>query len=344
MKSILKLFLAFIVTPLLLVGCNDNDIEQITKASDLRLSDPGINTVILKENNQSENAFLIAWDDYSSGEGEFTIQLSNDERFENPVTLGTTTESYFIYSMGNLNEKLLDLGYTPESAAAVYIRIAKGETVSNSINFMVTPFPSKALFIVGNIQNYYGINDWTPTEALELRYIGDKTTNVFEGYVKLTPNAEFKFINKQVDWNKIDGDYGYDEDGKLKEKGGNIKPNAEEGLYYIKVDIDNMTYQLAKMNWGIIGNATPSGWDNETEMVYYFESNQFKYDGHLNAGEMKFRAGSAGQAINNNPWSFNVGDGDTAWDNADGNIKTEDKDYNITLAIDVKGNVTKTGF
>jgi hypothetical protein len=58
--------------------------------------------------------------------------------------------------------------------------------------------------------------------------------------------------------------------GKLTKDGEwNIKvadyPVAN--TFFIKVDLANMTYSLEKANMGIIGEATPNGWNSQVDLV-----------------------------------------------------------------------------
>ena len=52
----------------------------------------------------------------------------------------------------------------------------------------------------------------------------------------------------------------------LSESGDNIA--SPDGYYFITVDADAMTYTALATEWGIIGDATPNGWDDETALTY----------------------------------------------------------------------------
>ncbi|WP_459210966.1 SusF/SusE family outer membrane protein [Aquimarina rhabdastrellae] len=203
------------------------------------------------------------------------------------------------------------------------------------------------LFIVGSIQGYYGVNNWTPTEAIELRYIGDGTTRVFEGYIKASASDEFKLVSNQAAWDDLVGNYGTIggvQDGNLENSGasGNITV-SEDGNYYLQVDIDNLTYRLIKMEWGVIGDATPDGWTSETAMTYNFDENKWEVTITLVAGPFKFRSVQLSQEIFGEDWKFNVGTGLTAWDTGDGNFEIASDIDGVTVSFDVAGNATVTG-
>ena len=42
----------------------------------------------------------------------------------------------------------------------------------------------------------------------------------------------------------------------------------QDGLYYLQVDTGARTYSTTLMSLGLIGFATPTGWDSDTDLVY----------------------------------------------------------------------------
>jgi len=208
------------------------------------------------------------------------------------------------------------------------------------------------LFIVGSVQAYYGASNWTPSEALAMRYIGDGTTKVFEAYLKATDGDEFKFISNQgVDWPDVIGNFGVidgAQDGNLEDSAGSGSLEIyEAGQYYVQVDIDNLTYKLVKMQWGIIGSAT-GGWSDEIPMAYDFATNAWGIDVTLDAGELKFRSQNTGNEIYSDgdkpEWQFNSGTELEAW-NTEGtpNFQMAAGAASITMTVGVDGTVTATG-
>lgn len=117
------------------------------------------------------------------------------------------------------------------------------------------------------------------------------------GYAYL--DAIFKFSSGET-WNE-GLDLGYGGEGQLSTQGGdNNIPVDEPGLYYCTLNPIAMTYQLTKINaFGIIGDATPGGWDSDTALQP--SDNGLVWTGTmaLKSGELKFRA--------NNGWDINLG-------------------------------------
>lgn len=106
----------------------------------------------------------------------------------------------------------------------------------------------------------------------------------FTGYMYLNQNG-FKF-STQPNWDGTS--YGADFD--TAPDAGNIVITEEAGFYQVDVDLSAKTYKLTSFTIGIIGNATPKGWDGDTNMTYNPEERCWELkDVTLTDGEMKFR-------------------------------------------------------
>lgn len=106
----------------------------------------------------------------------------------------------------------------------------------------------------------------------------------FTGYMYLNQNG-FKF-STQPNWKGTS--YGADFD--TAPDAGNIVITEEAGFYQVDVDLSAKKYTLTPFTIGIIGNATPKGWDGDTNMTYNPEERCWELkDVTLTDGEMKFR-------------------------------------------------------
>ena len=187
------------------------------------------------------------------------------------------------------------------------------------------------LFIPGGYQG------WSPETAPTVysRNLDFK----YEGYVYFGEASEYKFTS-QPNW---DGpNYGSsDEEGILSDDGGAGNLNiTEPGYYKLNVDLSGTpyTYSATKTDWGIIGDATPNGWDGSTAMTYDADTKLWSVVAELSDKEFKFRA--------NDDWDINIG-GDMDNLTYDGdNIKvTEAGTYLIVLDLSdptiYKASITK---
>lgn len=147
--------------------------------------------------------------------------------------------------------------------------------------------------------------------------LASKASNkIYEGYRYFAEdNTEFVILrNPSSTLGGKLGDNGAD--GTLETGGENIKV-ATKGLYYIKVDLNNNTYAIEKQTWGVIGDATPGGWDTDTDFVWNEELGYLVANLELTNGEIKFRANSG--------WDINLGD-----TGADGILEANGENIKIT--------------
>ena len=100
---------------------------------------------------------------------------------------------------------------------------------------------------------------------------------------------------------------------------------AVEADYAITLDLSHPNeYTYSANRWGVIGDATPDGWNSDQKMTWDGTNHVFTITLNLVAGEFKFRA--------NDDWAVNFG-GDMGALTQDGaNLKVTDPgSYTITL-------------
>jgi hypothetical protein len=138
---------------------------------------------------------------------------------------------------------------------------------------------------------------WDPSNATTV-LASPANDGKFEGYVYISDASknEFKFTTGP-NWDNNFGDTGAD--GTLDAGGDNIKV-SETGFYKVNVDINAKTYSVNKTDWGLIGSATPDGWNSDQNMTYDATAGAWTITLDLVQGEIKFRA--------NDDWGLNYGD------------------------------------
>lgn len=173
------------------------------------------------------------------------------------------------------------------------------------------------IYVPGGYQDEagYSDNEWAPDTAPTLA--SKNSDNNYEGYIYFADaNSEFKFTagpNWDLNWGDDNGD------GTLEQNGANLKA-PEAGMYKINVNLNNFSYTMVKTDWGLIGDATPGGWDTDTNMEFDAETKVWSVVIQLGSGSYKFRA--------NDGWDINLGD-----DNADGSLE-----YNgANISVDEPG-------
>jgi len=221
--------------------------------------------------------------------------------FKTHIDLGQTTKDSMSMTYGALNNRLINQLHLPANAAST-IEIRTGATIygkdsvfSKSIKLNVNTFKQLApekLWVPGAYQG------WNPGAALTIPSV---TTFTYEGYIYMNVSDYFKFTSAP-DWDHINfGDAG---GGKLSTDGAaaGLKVDAP-GVYKLNADIKALTYSATLINSiGIIGTATPHGWDSSTAMTYDVASNKWSIKLTLVPGALKFR--------DNDSWDINYGPAD----------------------------------
>lgn len=142
------------------------------------------------------------------------------------------------------------------------------------------------------------------------------SNRIFEGY-RYFPNDNEEFVILRNPSSTLSGKLGDNgADGTLESNGANIKAGPK-GLYYIRVDLNNNTYQLERRSIGVVGNATPGGWDTDTELTWNADLGYLTARLELKEGDFKFRA--------NKDWAVNYGD-----NGKDGTLELNGENIKIT--------------
>lgn len=166
-------------------------------------------------------------------------------------------------------------------------------------------------------------NGWSQPASQRL-YTSDFAN--YQGFANLAASG-FKLTNAP-DWDHINYGNGGDE-GVLSTDGGagNLVVPAN-GLYWLTVNTASLTWTYdAVSTFGIIGDATPNGWDASTALTPSEDNLTWTGTVALKAGEFKFRA--------NDAWAISLG-GDTNDLVFDGkNMKSPGEGtYDVTLRLD----------
>ncbi len=147
-------------------------------------------------------------------------------------------------------------------------------------------------------------------------------------------DGEFKFKPNEGDWND-DMEYveGTATSGTLTTDGGPNCPDPGKGFYAIKVNMAAMSYELVPItSIGLIGTATPGGWDADTDMTYDVDQKAWVITCDLTDGAMKFRA--------NDGWDYNWGGTPEALTQGGADINVTAGNYTIVLKALCDGHAT----
>ena len=163
-------------------------------------------------------------------------------------------------------------------------------------------------------------NGWATND-----YLAGEDGVHFTGFMYLNQNG-FKFCT-QPEWKGTN----YGADFNTAADAANITMTEEAGYYKVDVDLESKSYVLTPITTiGIIGSASPNGWDSDVDMTYVPYNAETKALGYweakditLASGEIKFRA--------NDDWAINWGGDVNALTQDGGNISVDAGTYDIKL-------------
>ena len=163
-------------------------------------------------------------------------------------------------------------------------------------------------------------NGWATND-----YLAGEDGVHFTGFMYLNQNG-FKFCT-QPEWKGTN--YGANFD--TAKDAANITMTEEASYYKVDVDLESKSYVLTPITTiGIIGSASPNGWDSDVDMTYVpynAETKELGYweikDVTLTSGEIKFRA--------NDDWAINWGGDTNALTQGGDNISVDAGTYDIKL-------------
>ena len=339
MKNI-NLFLTILITLGILTSCEDDPRGPVIGVFNApQITAPSGGSFILTEETEEDVMTTFTWSHADFGfQAEVTYTVEMDEAgndFAEPMELASTFTSQAAVTVGKVNNLLLSAGYPfgVESDFEVRVIAEVHEDVdllySTSVSLAITPFEKIVIYpMLWTPGSYQG---WAPDASPNLYSL--KSNNKYEGYINFPdPNNELKFTDAP-DWNN--GIYG---DADASGTTGTIDPDsdgnnvkiAEAGYYKVNVDLVNFTYAFLKTDWGLIGDATPGGWDSDQNMTYDVTTKVWSVTVDLVPGKIKFRA--------NDGWDLNYGS-----NNANGICDAGGTDIpiaeggNYTVVLDLNG-------
>ena len=163
-------------------------------------------------------------------------------------------------------------------------------------------------------------NGWATND-----YLAGEDGVHFTGFMYLNQNG-FKFCTQPE---RKGTNYGAD--FNTAADAANITMTEEAGYYKVDVDLESKSYVLTPITTiGIIGSASPNGWDSDVDMTYVPYNAETKALGYweakditLASGEIKFRA--------NDDWAINWGGDTNDLTQGGDNISVEAGTYDIKL-------------
>ena len=342
--SFFLLSLAFIFT-----ACETEESLTITAPeAKFVLNTPGISSVFLNFALPDNPAFTISWNDELTESSSYTVEMSTDEAFTAPVTLGTTDKNNFSMTVADFNNAIANAGVNTFKDIAIYMRVSGGSQTSNNILLLVTTYPVNAQVInsVSNGDSFVLSLDNNDEVAITIEWddaILESSLGVDVEYIleaatagtdfampieiaTVTNQNAISLTNAQLNAAAIQSGIPVDTMGDLDIRLRSIITDSASGSVLERIG-DTITISVTtyltvldlSTNWGVVGAVT--GWGSSPDLPFWTTD----VDGVLAAyvtlpvGEIKFRQ--------NMDWAVNYGD-----NGADGTLDDGGANINIDTA------------
>lgn len=340
MKKNLLIYLTFIGLAVLLAGC-EKDGEMITMVSSpvapTLTTVPDLTLQRTSGNDVLEFVGTAVDPGFEASATYYLEACAAGTDFADPVTIWSGTQSKSMkITVSDLNGILLKK-FPADASTSIDFRLRAVLVVDAGTGAPGTgtnPFSYKSAVKNANV-TLYGL----PRLDLIGSGMAQKVESAlgdgkFSGLVKLAVAQPFTLLNP-------DSNTSYGASGAaLAVNGAGIIPPAN-GWHRLNVDVNALTYDISAYMIGLVGSATPNGWDSpDQKMDYDAATGTWSITLDLVEGEMKFRL--------NDAWAWNMGyrpggtDLGDLFHNGD-NIKVTAGNYTITLTITQPNGPTEAG-
>lgn len=302
-------FLALVAV--LLTSCEKDETQvTLTPASTPTLTASTTNAGVLQAGSAATNAVTYSWTpltfDVPSATKvgttvTYTLEFARTSTdFANATTLDAGTGTSKVYTVGDINNALIRAGLTPDKPGQVDVRLRANYSAnqeplySPATTLSASPY-SRELYAFGNFQ---GMADVTKAPFIQ---ITDDNPQAYDGYLYMPATTNtFKLSNTNTSSGTVygSGAAAAGATNSFVANGADISLPGP-GQYRLQVNLANSSYTATKVVWGVIGSATPNGWDKSTSLTFDPADKKWKGDVVMVAGAAKFRA--------NDDWAINLG-------------------------------------
>lgn len=258
----------------LFFGCEEekDPVLNIDETTPPSLTSPGDNFVLLKE--EADNSLAtFSWSAADYGmpvANRYRLQMTMaDSSYESGVDLVTTTDLSAPFTVGEMNQKVLQLGASPDEEIMLKFRIVSMvneyliDLISSDIQIAVTPYSEQAppIYMIGA-----ATGGWDPNLAVEVR---NTDPNVYTTIAYFISDEAFRFFGQQ-DWGPVSYNYPHFAGGTVTDLledamdgDNNFKFTGETGYYRITVGLDDLNVAMEAVDEPLmyITGEGIGGWD-----------------------------------------------------------------------------------
>ena len=278
----------------------------------------------------------------------YAIEVAAAGQSDKVVVTSGVTETSAVVSYESLNAVLLyDLGLASGIAENVdfYVSAKVGEyakVYSAPVTASATVTQAEKEYPKLTVAGSYAYNNWSPGKG-QFVYDFEGTDAKYSGVIDFGEDVsalQFKFVGAAWGENEFSVPAGEAQAAEAAElplvAGGGDNISAYTTHRFYSLTLDKSTPKVIKNfsfnSLGVIGDATPTGWDADTDMEFNAAKQRFYVDLTLIDGKIKFRA--------DDDWAVNWGGADGVLSAGGADIAVAAGDYRIYVNLNDPANPT----
>ena len=350
--KITKYFLSMAAAIGMIAGCQKPEMVQISAPEDVvaPVLSPVADINITAANLGLESV-TFEWSAADFGaqtQVNYAIEVAAAGQSDKVVVTSGVTETSAVVSYESLNAVLLyDLGLASGIAENVdfYVSAKVGEyakVYSAPVTASATVTQAEKEYPKLTVAGSYAYNNWSPGKG-QFVYDFEGTDAKYSGVIDFGEDVsalQFKFVGAAWGENEFSVPSGEAQAPEAAELplvaggGDNIAAYTTHRFYSLTLDkntpkvIKNFSFN----SLGVIGDATPTGWDADTDMEFNAAKQRFYVDLTLIDGKIKFRA--------DDDWAVNWGGADGVLSAGGADIAVAAGNYRIYVNLNDPANPT----
>ena len=352
--KITKYFLSLAAAAGMIAGCQKPEMIQIAAPEDVKapVLEEIQGPIEITPSNMALEKVTFAWSaaDYGvATQVNYSLEAATAAAPAKVVTITsglTTTSAELTYDVLNqilFNDLELADGVAEDVVFKVGAKVGEYEKIySNEITVSCKVTAAEKVYPKLTVAGSYAYNNWTPGKG-QFVFDFEGTDVQYSGVIDFGEDVSalnFKFVGEAWGNNEYSVPSGEAQAAEAAELplvaggGDNIAAYTTHRFYSLTLDksapkvIKNFSFN----SLGVIGDATSTGWDADTDMQFNTEKQRFYVDVTLADGTIKFRA--------NDAWDVNWGGADGVLVAGGENIPVSAGDYRIYVNLNDPANPT----
>ncbi|MBQ7898592.1 MAG: SusF/SusE family outer membrane protein [Bacteroidales bacterium] len=352
--KITKYFLSMAAAAAMVAGCYKPEMNQIAAPEDVvaPVLEAVEGPIEITPSNMVDGVVAFTWSAADYGvptQINYSLEAATAAAPETMVTITsgiTSTSTEVDYETLNailFNDLKLADGVAEDVNFCIGVKVGEyAKIYSNVVTVSCKVTAAEKTYPTLTVAGSYAYNNWTPGKG-QFVFDFDGTDTKYSGVIDFGEDVsalQFKFVGTAWGQNEFSVPAGAEQAAEAAElplvAGGGDNIAAYTTHRYYSLTLDKATPKVIKNfsfnSLGVIGDATSTGWDADTDMQFNADKQRFYVDITLIDGTIKFRADDA--------WDVNWGGADGVLASGADNIPVTAGDYRIYVNLNDPANPT----